>query len=516
MIRSDASSSPRQDKLRCSFSRWLASAASVAAATGLVFVPFWWLVVVGLALFFASLRFGSGGLWRCTASGFFFGTFTGAAAVLWFWEALPLDFLDISSRSVQVAAVAISWAYVSVSLGLPVALSAVLLRPLRSSSVFPLACAIIWPLVELGRMWSFAVFTWAPQSLLGPNFSSAAFGYAFAEQSMLLQLAYPWGLDALNFTTGLLAGLLAVTPDFVRKPKMRWLFAAQALCLLVLLAVAGIGGRRVELRPANSLRIAIVCEDLEEVRNYEKHAATKDLMARSAAAVPPVDVVALPEEISLTSIFGSRQEVSVFMRDHFKTRDVLIMSTRGDFLPTSEKIASRPSKKLVYDGTTSGEIGRYLKHMLMPLGEYAPWAAKPVFSVLGDKDLKFYLEDVSTTPAQRQPLQTVKFRGWRIGGLLCSDLLSPLLYRELAVRGQADVLVNLSNPFWFHGSRFLYWKTKQMAKVHAVQNRLPFLLANNTAPSFALDSSGRVVAESGWNQRDVLIIELPFASKAAP
>ena len=471
---------------------------------------------LGLALFFRILFSSETGTWRLALSGLVFGSITGAAAILWFWNVLPLDFLEISSRSVQLAAVGISWAYVSFSLGLPVAVFATILRYFRGSPLLPSACALLWPVVEIGRMWSFAIATWAPQSLLGPHFSPAAFGYALTEQSFLLQLAHPWGLDALNFAIAFVAGLLAVIPDVAREPRMRPAFAVQSACLLALLFYAGFVAESDAFQPPGKLRVAIVSENVADVRDQTSHAATADLLSRAAAVRPAVDMVVLPEEIGLASMFLSKNQAEGFYRTHFGTRDVLILNTRNDFFTCEERGPSREYKKLVYEGTTAGEVGRYVKHMLMPLGEYAPWAAKPVFSLLRDKELQLHLDDVSSIPAGRQPLKTVKFRGWHIGGLLCSDLLSPMLYRELAIRGQADVLVNLSNPFWFHGSRLLYWKTMQIAKVHAVQNRLPFLLANNTAPSFALDSFGRIVTASGWNCRDVLVLDLPFHSHAVP
>lgn len=494
----------------------LLALSSGLVSVGLVLPLFWPAALLGLALFFRILFSRKTSKWRSAFHGFLFGSITGAAAVLWFWEVLPLDFLKISSRSVQAAAVGMTWFYVSVSLGLPVAFFAMLMRAFRGSPCFPSACAILWPLVEIGRMWSFALATWAPQSLLGPHFSPPALGYVLTEQPFLLQLAYPWGLDALNFAIAFVAGLLAVIPGLAREPRMRRAFAVQSAFLLALLVCAGFAAQREPVQPPTRLRFAILSENVTEVRDQTSHAVTAELLGRAAEVRPPIDAVVLPEEIGLASIFLSKGQAEAFYRTHFGTRDVLILNTRNDFFTGEERGPSREYKKLVYEGTTAGEIGRYAKHMLMPLGEYAPRAAKPFFSLLRDEDLQLHLEDVSTIPAQRQPLETVKFRGWRIGGLLCSDLLSPRLYRKLATRGQADVLVNLSNPFWFHGSRLLYLKTKQMAKVHAVQNRLPFLLANNTAPSFALNSFGRVVAESGWNQRDVLVVELPLQSKAVP
>jgi apolipoprotein N-acyltransferase len=468
------------------------------------------MTVGGFGLFLNYSRRGGRRLWRCAGAGLFFGVVTGGAGVAWFWQVFPLDFLQIDSRFVQLAAVAMTWVYVSFALGLPIALFAALLRGFRESPFFPLACAILWPLAELGRMWSFALFTWAPQSLFGPHFSPASLGYALAESRLLVQLADPWGLDALNFVAGLMAGLLAVVPDFIRQPSFRRAFVAQSSVLLALLALAGFSGRHHTPHASTNLHAAVICENLKEVRNLEKHCTSVDLLARAAAVHPPVDVVVMPEEISLTSMFWSKQEAEQFLRAHFKTRDVLIMHTRNELYPADEKNLFPEAKKLVYEGTTSGEIGRYKKQMLMPLGEYAPIAAKPCFSLLGDADLRLYLNDVSSLPADRSQAGTVEFRGWRLGGLLCSDLLSPILYRDLAGSGRADVLINLSNPFWFHGSHLLHWKTMQIAKVHAVQNRLPLILANNLAPSFVVAPSGRIVAQSQWNWRGILCVDLPL------
>jgi apolipoprotein N-acyltransferase len=59
---------------------------------------------------------------------------------------------------------------------------------------------------------------------------------------------------------------------------------------------------------------------------------------------------------------------------------VLILNTRNDRYPEDEHNDTLESKKLVYDTTSRGEIGRYTKQMLMPLGEYAPAFTRTFFS----------------------------------------------------------------------------------------------------------------------------------------
>jgi apolipoprotein N-acyltransferase len=122
---------------------------------------------------------------------------------------------------------------------------------------------------------------------------------------------------------------------------------------------------------------------------------------------------------------------------------------------------------------------------------------------------------VDQVALERRMPEAVRFRGVRFGGLMCSDMLSPFLYRHLAREERADVLVNLSNQFWFHGSRHLHHKSLQMARVHAVRNRLPLLVANNMASSYAFDANGRLLAESAWGESGVMVVEVPVSPPPA-
>jgi apolipoprotein N-acyltransferase len=441
-----------------------------------------------------------------------FGTITGGAGTIWFWDTLPLDFLGIQNQAVQVTAIGMTWGYVAASLGLPISLASLLLWRLRESNLFPLIAAIVWTIAEIGRMWAFAITTWAPTSLLGPHFSAASIGYPLTENHLLLQLADPFGIHALNlvasFAAGLLASLASATPEHrVTRPWMAQLTLGAAICSLPYASIS----TPEEPKDQRSLRIAIITEHLEDVRDFNTHASVAAELAAAAAVQPPVDVILLPEEFSLTPIFWSRDEANKFLAEHFGTRDVLILNTRNNRYPAEEDNTELEQKKLVYDTTSGKELGRYIKQNLMPLGEYAPAFTKTFFSVIPDSELQLYIDGVDTFPEAnfRKEVFAANYRGFTIGGLLCSDLLSPELYRSLVHDHHADILVNLANQFWFHGSKTLYSKTVQMARVHAAQNRRPLLMANNTAPSFAMDSNGTIIASSKWGDRGVLVVEAP-------
>lgn len=483
-----------------------------SACLGIIVPTLWFAVFPGLALFFLLLRSHTRSAIMATMYGLLFGCATGGAGTIWFWDTLPLSFLGITDPTVQRAAVGMTWGYVATSLGLPVMLGAAVIWRFRASRWFTLVTPLVWALTEIGRMWSFAITTWGRQSLLGPHFSSAAIGYAITENPHLARLAYPLGIDALNLFVAAVAACVAIAPGLRRQKVLRVPFAL-TIGIAILLCIISITGT-----PASppvgphKLRFAVISENIRDVRDLSTHQLLTDTLANVAAARPPVDVIILPEEFSLTSIFWSKNEASNFLATHFADREVLILNTRNNLYPEDERNEQLESKKLVYDTTSRGEIGRYTKQMLMPLGEYAPAFTQTFFSVLDDPELHLYLKDVAAGPPHTDHLSVGEFHGVRLGGLLCSDMLSPHLYRSLVRDHRADVLVNLSNHFWFHGSKTLYSKTLQMARVHAIQNHVPLLVSNNMAPSFALDGQGHLIAEAPWGSRSVLYVDLPTPS----
>jgi apolipoprotein N-acyltransferase len=470
--------------------------------------------MVGLALFFYTLAEQGKNILKAGLLGLLFGTATGCAGTAWFLETLPLDFLGIQNGAVQIVAVTMTWLYVGLSLGAPISITAVALNALGRSAIYPLAAALIWMLSEIARMWSFAVTTWAPSSLFGPHFSAAAIGYAVTENPTFLQLAHPFGLDALNVAAAFIAGQLAMIPRLFSADRRVIPAALQALATVVIMVIPKTLDRSASSSNSSaSLRFALISENIPSVRELESHEVVKELLIRAAQAQPAVDVILLPEEFSLTSIFWSRDEAAAFIKQYFGSRDVLIAHSRNELFPAEETNSFTDPKKLVYDSTTSGEVGRYVKLLLMPLGEYAPAFTKTFFSAIDDADLQMYLDEVVQLPPPGRDVAGITYRNVTIGGLLCSDILSPHLYRRLARNHRPDVLINLANQFWFHGSNLLHYKTIQMARVHAVQNRLPFLMANNTAPSFALNSAGSVIAQSEWGSRAVLIIDVAIKAR---
>ena len=487
-------------------------AAATLAAVGIVAPSFWWLTLFGLSLFFGILFSGTHRATQAFYLGAIFGLVTGCAGTLWFWDTLPLSFLGILDPSTQRVAIAMTWLYVGGSLALSVPFGAVAIFKARNTALFPIIAGLIWTATEYFRMWGFALTTWGPKSLLGPHFSSAAIGYSLAEEPHLLQLAGPFGLDGLSFVMSFTAGLLdsLIKDGATRRSKVRALFQ----CVVVACVFWLYPQQQVIADSASagtSLRFAVVSGNLDTVRDESTHEELLQELSTAAAAVPPVDVILLPEEFGLTSLFWSTTDYEDFKRRYVGDRELLIMNSRNNLFPDDERNENPEAKKLVYDSTRAGEIARYIKQMLMPLGEYAPAFTDTFFSIIPDQQLHTYLGDITIIDREHtNQLSLGEYRGIRIGGLLCSDLFSPYLYRSLVKEHGAQVLVNLANHFWFHGSRTLYWKMVQMARVHAVWNRRSLLIANNISPSLIIGPRGNTIAESTWGGRGVMYVTLGF------
>jgi apolipoprotein N-acyltransferase len=469
--------------------------AAVLAACGILFGAVWFFAPLGLGLFFFDLVRGKsyrGAFWR----GLLFGLATGGAGIWWFWNTLPLDWLGLHKATTGVALVFLSWGPVTLMFGLVTAVGTLLLFRLRHLPGAFLVFPFLWALIEEARMWGFSILTWAERGLLGPHFSSTSIGYPLAENSYLLQLAYPGGVFALNiaaaFFAVLVASLLARDFSWRMRPIVAVLVIMLVYPLFLPKTVAFPEPVEVVLGYSN-IPVGTVTGDNEFIA----------FMGDAARETPTASLYVLPEELRLNSPITNEKERRDLYEKWFGDRDVLLLSslhTPGE--PSGKNIV------LQYENGHGELVGRYAKRLLMPGGEYMPHAMLAVFRLAPDSALDGYLSNLPLKAAPYTDLVTVPLGEHRVGGLICSDFLSPILNRDLASVGGADILVNSANPSWFHGSGTLYTKTMQISKVHAVQNRSYYLQASNGDSSFAINPQGVVIAESPRTGSGILTVSL--------
>ncbi len=146
--------------------------------------------------------------------------------------------------------------------------------------------------------------------------------------------------------------------------------------------------------------------------------------------------------------------------------------------------------------TPSGEVtGRYYKKVLMPFGEYLPFAEffpqlKKMLPMVGD----FNRGDLE------QPIAFSKIKAF---ALICYEDLVPSITR-LAVRNGSNLLVNLTNDAWY-GHTVASKQHHLLATFRAIEARRYFLRATNTGYTAIVNPFGQTVKNLEIFTSNVLI-----------
>jgi apolipoprotein N-acyltransferase len=130
--------------------------------------------------------------------------------------------------------------------------------------------------------------------------------------------------------------------------------------------------------------------------------------------------------------------------------------------------------------------GRYDKRVLVPFGEYLPFATRfPSLRRLSPATGHF-------TAGSGPALLTVR-DDLRIGALICYEDVIPAPAREAAANG-ATLLLNLTNDAWYGASAEPY-QHQALALWRAVETRRDFIRSTNTGLTTAISATGRILGE---------------------
>ncbi len=476
------------------------------AVLSISFPIYWFLAPFSIGLFFYVL-WETRSLTGAVLYSFIYGGITGGAGIWWFWDTLPLNWLGLASGPNGWYFVFASWGPVTLAFAVATLLFAVPIWLLRTSPYKILAAALLWVLVEETRMWSFSLLTFAERSFYGPHFSAPSLGYALAENHYLLQIAQGGGIYFLNFAVALAGAFLASVLWWLAHEK-HTRYAPEPVSALVLVILLLLPLTQRPATPLGESFDAVLVSTYLPVgwadiptTEYQR------LMTRVVQSFPTASFIVLPEEKRIEPTFSSLKEKQDFLYTLFGTRKVFIVS--GIHEPGADR---GYDATLTYE-TSSGEVlGSYTKRFLMPGGEYMPTIMGLGFSLRPDSGLGKYVSSLPQKIRPRGDLPATSFKGHQVGGLICSDFLSPHLYRELAIKQQADILINIANPAWFHGSRILFDKTVAVAKVHAVQNRAYYLQSTNGGPAFAINPEGVIIGMTDWNAEGIIQVHVQGAN----
>jgi apolipoprotein N-acyltransferase len=463
--------------------------AAVLLWFGTLYSAFWFLALIGFSFFLYSILFQTSTSVGALVRGFLIGLASGGAGVLWLLDMFPIDFLPGMSTLGQLLLIDLVWSITALLAGVTSGLAALLLYLFKTNKLFPLIAGFVWIVQEEARMWLYALYSYSSESLLGAHFSQTASGYTLASQPYLLQLAYPFGLTALTFSFVVFSCFLAyLLRSYVNKSLPLTTYVAGGITLLLLLAPLFIHPPVSDTIPLR----ALVFSTTETLSQEDLQVLFEDAISKH----PEVDMIVFPEGIHPT--FLTDDNASRFFPD----KDVLVISS------DQEQTITSYTNSISYQSTKTGVIAAYHKLFLMPQGEYFPAIATYMYPLSGDSEALAQAETLGKRLTRGEELVVAKQNTFVIGGLICSDILSPRLYASLVRDYGATVLVNISNPSWFRDSKTYHQKIEQIAKVHAVQNNRSLILASHRSPSFVINPSGVVIYKSMWDTPEVVFVEL--------
>lgn len=160
-----------------------------------------------------------------------------------------------------------------------------------------------------------------------------------------------------------------------------------------------------------------------------------------------------------------------------------------------------------------GRFGpRYDKSHPVPFGEYVPLAKRFPFL--------YALSPIGHGIEWGTQTTAFQVAGHTLAASICYETALAHVIREqvaeLRERGhEPDVLVNLTNDGWFHGSSELDMHVA-CDVFRAIECRKPLVVAANTGFSAWIDASGRIVKQSKRGANDVIIADVQLDSRHSP
>jgi apolipoprotein N-acyltransferase len=312
------------------------------------------------------------------------------------------------------------------------------------------------------------------------------------------------GTTGLSFLVAWFAACLAWYPAQQSVSRRRRL-AELGLCLLAIAGMTAYGAQRLRhvdaLEPARQLEIVIVQTNIGDpeilLRQYSNVSTVYDTivaryvdMTRRALKDADADLVLWPE----TAIPGAPRGVS------FEPARRLIQTFGTPLvLGGFDYQQAGPRDWRIYNtmfllGPRGMIRDRYYKHKLLPLGEYVPFSDH--FPVL----MEWIPDAGDFSPGPGA--QVIELDGLRFAPFICYEILFPRYVRR-GVRQGADVLLNITNDFWF-GRYAEPEQHLKLARMRAFETARPIIRATNTGFSALIGANGRVLRRTALWQPEVL------------
>lgn len=492
------------------------------------FLP--WLAFIPL-LFFLYLK------QTARKSAFFGGYLTGsvffAITTSWFLFASMADWVGPERKIIIILILALTWLAYILFVSVFTGAAAYLFFRLRSRNwldifLFP----ALWVIFEYFRAWGVAVFALGSVSLFGPHITLGHSGYALAETPFIV-LAETVGVYGLGFLLVFINCLIfsllisAKKPVFQKKNISKFGLGFSVIFLIFALAYYFQNFRDEKKNSdKNPIPASVIQTNFPSLFSYTPEQETEfsdiqlNLFAEALRQSEWPRIIVFPEHANFLkrAIHFSSQAPKEALRDPagrasladvLKQKDALIIDSGWHL---NERTNSAVTRLIYFDARTAKVIADFDKVLLMPVGDYLPYFLTAILNLIGRDD---WIVNMEMTRGYEKggDLAVVEYNGIKVGGLLCSEIVSPYLYKELTAKG-AEVLISSVSDAVFKGDRLLVGQLLAMAKMRAAENNRYFVQAANQGDSCVIDNRGNLVVKNEKIGNEVLHADVwPMAGR---
>ncbi|MCK9460279.1 MAG: apolipoprotein N-acyltransferase [Proteobacteria bacterium] len=478
----------------------------------LAFPPFptGFLACVFLVPFFAALE--GNGFHRGARLGYALGFLSAGGLV--YWIALNKG----TSTAQSVAMLAIGAAYLACAWGVLGLCLAFACRRFGRAGLW--AAPLLWTAMEFVQSMGSLGFTWH-------SVATTQTGYA-----PVLQLVSATGMFGLSFWIVFLNVLAYRALVAFRGPKEARNGRAALRFALVAAAVAAapIVYGFVVTKPAaaagrGAIRAALVQPDTDSNRKFpERNLAYLALMKLTMSLRDGANDVVVWPETATAFVLREHEDRLRDVRELLEAKRASLitgMSDRraaeggktkrvgeADGESRAETIKKGKFRKVNAVGLLrpgSSELETYEKLHLVPFGEYVP----PFLGFLEDMAMNvgsgIY---VPGTEVRVFEVPLAEGGTAKIAAVICLESNFPALVRRFVDRG-AEALVVVANDEWYEGTTEPV-QHAEIARLRAVEHRIPVLRCSNAGVSAVIDAYGRVVAASEEDVQAIVSARVPL------
>lgn len=357
--------------------------------------------------------------------------------------------------------------------------------------------AILWTFTEFLRGWLFTGFPWLQ------------FGYTQID-TFFAGIAPFFGVQGITFVMIWLSALLINFIDgLLQKQRNFLLISSQGLLAVVLIAVSYYS-QHISFIKQNTtekpLTITLVQGNIEQQYKWdpdhlyqsldiyknlvESHLGKSDIIILPESVLPLLENQLTPY-IDMLSRFSQQSNTAILL-------GTIYQKPNTDQLFNS-LIALTPDQPYSIESAP-----RYLKHHLVPFGEYIPLSF--IKEIL---DIPF--SDMTPGSAKQLPLA---IKGAKFTNAICYEIIFDRQVQN-SIQNDSDFILTVSNDAWF-GTSIGPWQHFQMARMRALELGKPVIRSTNTGVTAFIDAYGKVISEAPQFQQTTLTAEIHKTTGKTP